>query len=275
MKKESVINRLNNIIDKKPPIKGKVHLDIEYAKVKRKQYALDIYEPLNKFDFGKAPVIVFMHGGSWTHGDKSTIRVIDRFVNELRDNGWFVISINYVAGLWGGFIDGALSNSIKALDWIVKNASIYGYDPKKTALHGVSAGGHIALLIALNERIEGIKFSFVLSEYAPTDFFDMANGDAFDDSKNFKLLSKRKQKELSPINYISKDIPPILLLHGTNDNRVHIRQSEKFFNKSMEISAPVDFFKIDGGNHGLLNIDEKERKKQEKTVLNFIKNHSK
>src|SRR6056297_7149 len=76
----------------RPPAEPVVHRDIVYASRRFGEQRLDIYEPTVAYREGRAPVVVFLHGGSWIRGDKITIRVVDRFLSRMRDAGYFVVA---------------------------------------------------------------------------------------------------------------------------------------------------------------------------------------
>ena len=88
-----------------PPAPGTVHTDLIFKSDLFSRKALDLYEPLTSYTAGRAPLVVFYHGGSWIYGDKITIRIIDRFLNRMRAQGYFVASVNYTTSLLCGSAD--------------------------------------------------------------------------------------------------------------------------------------------------------------------------
>ncbi len=106
---------------------------------------LDIYSPR---DVKGAPVVVFVHGGEWTKGDKADVSYKPAFLN---GNGIVLVSINY-----------RLSPAVKhpahgsdvaaALRWVREHAAEFGAAADKIVLLGHSAGCHLVTLTALDPR---------------------------------------------------------------------------------------------------------------------------
>lgn len=250
------------------PAPGVVHKDVTYRDTLLSEQTLDIYEPTSDFAAGEAPVVVFFHGGSWIKGDKVTIRVIDRFLRRMRENGYFVVAPNYTTSLLRG-VQGPLDNTKAAIRWVAEHGEEYGWDPRRLGLYGVSAGGHLALLAA--STMESPEPSLLLIECAPTDLVGMKNGDAFDSSWVFRLLPERRLRRLSPISYVDRELPPILIYHGTADRVVHIDQSIKYARAAEEAGVEVELVTYPGGNHAFLNYTDEQWYEQESRALEFMK----
>ena len=253
-----------------PPAPGVVHYNISYRRTVFREQKLDIYEPTVAFTKGEAPVVIFFHGGSWIKGDKVTIRVIDRFLNRMREQGYFVVAPNYTTTLFRG-LQGPLDNTKAAVQWVVENGQNYGYDPDNIGLYGVSAGGHLALLAG--STMESPSFSLFLIECAPTDLVAMRSGDAYDSSWVFKLLPEERLRALSPITYVDRELPPILIYHGTADRVVHIDQSIRYTRAAVEAGAEVELVRYVGGNHAFLNYTDEQWYEQESRALAFMAEH--
>ena len=61
-------------------------------------------------------------------------------------------------------------------------------------------------------------------------------------------------RRASPIVYVKADAPPFLILHGTDDKTVSIRQSRTFAKKLEETGVPVKLIEIAGAGHGCAGI---------------------
>ncbi len=106
---------------------------------------LDVYSPKGVTG---APVVVFIHGGEWTRGDKSAVSYKPRFFN---DNGLVLVSVNY--RLTPAVTHPAhVSDVAAAVRWVRGHAAEVGGDPNKVVLMGHSAGCHLATLTALDPR---------------------------------------------------------------------------------------------------------------------------
>ena len=62
---------------------------------------------------------------------------------------------------------------------------------------------------------------------------------------------KEKTATSNPINYVTPDDPPFLVVHGTADRTVPFPQGERFYEKLKEAGVDVTFIKMDGGGHGI------------------------
>jgi len=261
----------------KPPAPGTVHRDVVYHSTLLGSHRLDIYEPFEtrpdagarEGDAPVAPVVVFYHGGSWVKGDKVTIRVVDRFLNRMRERGYFVIAVNYTSSMLRG-LRGPIENTKRSLRWIADHADEYGYDQNKVGLYGVSAGGHVALMAASTMEPESFSISFLFIECAPTDLLGLREGEAFDSSYVFKFFPKHRLRELSPINHVSADLPPILIFHGTEDRTVDIVQSERYVESVRRAGGEAELVRYEGGDHVFLNFSDEQWEKQETRALGFF-----
>ena len=53
-----------------------------------------------------------------------------------------------------------------------------------------------------------------------------------------------------PCTYLSLETPPFLILHGNNDHKVSLRQSERLYERLVDNGTIVNFYEIDGAEHG-------------------------
>lgn len=252
-----------------PPPPEPIHLDLPYRRTLLRTHRLDLYEPTVSYERGEAPVVLFLHGGSWIKGDKITIRVVDRFLSRMRERGYFVIAVNYTTSVLKG-LSGPLQNVEEAIRWIGEHADEYGYNPDRLGLYGVSAGGHLALMAVSTMEGENVGFSFAFVECAPTDLVGMRDGDAFESSRVFKVFPERRLRKLSPITYVSEDLPPILIFHGDADRTVHIDQSVRYVEAVQAVGGKAELVRYPGGDHVFLNYSDAMWYRQETRALEFF-----
>ncbi len=120
--------------------------DVAYGKDEKQR--LDVYSPKGAKG---APVVVFVHGGEWTRGDKSAVSYKPKFLNE---SGVVFVSVNY--RLTPAVTHPAhVSDVAAAVGWVHEHAEEVGGDPKKVVLMGHSAGCHLVTLAALDPRYLG------------------------------------------------------------------------------------------------------------------------
>jgi acetyl esterase/lipase len=82
---------------------------------------------------------------------------------------------------------------------------------------------------------------FALLALARPDLFERMFGDIKD--------LKSKLKGISPIHFVNKDSPPLLLVHGDADKTVPLQQSEIMRDKYAELGLPIKLVVQPGGGH--------------------------
>src|ERR1035441_10372570 len=101
-----------------------------------------------------APVVLFIHGGSWMMGDK---REQGRpMLHEFVRRGWIAVSCNYRLAPrhpWPAQIE----DVTRALGWVKKNIATHGGAPERVVVSGGSAGGHLAALMALSAKAATLR----------------------------------------------------------------------------------------------------------------------
>ncbi len=112
-----------------------VRRDVPYGTHKR--HVLDIYSPRNP---KKVPVVVFMHGGAFTDGEKDrTAEVYGNVTMWFARHGIVGINMEYRAAPEAQY-PGGTEDLRSACQWIEKNAESLGVDIKKLFVFGHSAG---------------------------------------------------------------------------------------------------------------------------------------
>lgn len=113
--------------------------DIAYGP-DRKWQVLDVYRP--KGAEGKLPVIVSIHGGGWTYGDKERYQY---YCMGLAQRGFAVVNFTYRVAPEFKF-PASLEDTNLVFTWVLKNGAQYGFDTEHVFAVGDSAGGHMAAL---------------------------------------------------------------------------------------------------------------------------------
>ncbi len=217
--------------------------DIAYGDVQRQR--LDIYLPTQRSAQG-SPVVVFFYGGGWEGGDKKDYK----FVGEaLSSHGITVVIPDYRVYpevVFPDFVDDAAA----AVAWTRANIRRYAGDEQQLFLAGHSAGAHIASLLALNpDYLE--KYALtpgnvqgMIGLAGPYDFLPLKS----DTLKTiFGLENQRWQSQ--PINFVSGDNPPMLLLVGERDLTVWPRNSYRLADKITEQGGDVTLIKFPDYGH--------------------------
>ena len=125
----------------------RVERDIAYTDAGRRGL-LDLYRPAEvaHAPLEGAPVLLQVHGGAWTMGEKNHQAL--PLMRHLAARGWVCVAINYRLAPRDPF-PAQVVDVKRAIAWIREHIASYGGDPSYLAITGGSAGGHLAALAAL------------------------------------------------------------------------------------------------------------------------------
>jgi acetyl esterase/lipase len=215
--------------------------DIAYGPLERQK--LDIYKPASE---GPYPVLLFIHGGSWERGDKEDYPWLGR---RFASEGYLTAVMNYRLAPEFGYPD-FMADAAKAVAFIHENAGRFGGDPDTLFLAGHSAGGYNAVQVALAPE-------FLQAEGTSPEIIDAVVGIA--GPYSFLPLDGRVTKAAfgmaedleatQPVNRISADAPPMLLLHGRDDNVVKPRNAERMAELLKEAGVEAEAILYDDIDH--------------------------
>lgn len=108
------------------------------------------------------PVVVFFHGGGWVIGSLHTHDGICRALADAL--GCVVVSVDYRLAPEHPF-PAAVDDAFAATRWVQEHAAELGGDPRRVAIAGDSAGGHLAAVSAIQARDAEIPLAFQLLVY--------------------------------------------------------------------------------------------------------------
>ncbi len=111
----------------------RVAKNLDYASTGGRATSLDVYAPANGADL---PVMVWIHGGAWQFGDKSSVQAKPQAFN---DKGFVLVSVNYRLLPDAGYQEQA-ADIAKALRWVHDHITDYGGAPDRVFIMGHSAG---------------------------------------------------------------------------------------------------------------------------------------
>lgn len=183
---------------------------------------LDVYRP--RGTAALAPVIVFLYGGRWREGERDEYRLLG---NALTRHGMVAVIPDY--RLYPGTtFPGWVTDAAQAVRWTREHVRAYGGDPRRIFVMGHSAGGHTAALLALDERFlrdagvpEGAVSGFVVLA-GPVDTVWTAP------DVQQVMGPPAEWDRTYAFNFIDGSEPPLLLLHGQDDETVRARNSRHF-----------------------------------------------
>lgn len=207
------------LLDMTVPREGyALHSALAYGEHMRQR--LDVYTPDGVAN--PARVVIFFYGGSWQQGDRADYRFAGQ---ALASRGFVAVVADY--RLYPEVVFPAfMRDAAKAVRWVRENIQRYGGDPDRLYLMGHSAGAHIAALLALDRRyLEAVEVPRgslrgtigLAGPYAfsPLDF----------DSVRPVFVNAQDPEDTRPIRFVDRTDPPLLLLHGTDDDTVYPKNS--------------------------------------------------
>ncbi|MDW7693686.1 alpha/beta hydrolase [Flammeovirgaceae bacterium SG7u.111] len=283
-----------------PITQGKVAYNIPYSA----KHTLDIYYPTSHTN-EKAPVVLFIHGGAWIAGRKEAINVnrINGAINQLRKNGFTIISPSYtLARNNKSPFPQCIQDGFEAIQWISNNADNLQLDLDYFGVIGESAGAHIAMMNAFAQPSEfdlpypKVDLDFVVDIYGPNnldDLYHMQLLDSIDavlqqlppsvhehldlpkllfgfDPQENPALTKEFTDHYSPIYYLNKNCPPVLIIHGNNDQVVPFMQSELLKKKLDSLGIENEFHLLENVNHAFAGANEVQKSEIQTWITDFI-----
>jgi acetyl esterase/lipase len=248
----------------KPPKKPEsvqILNDIEYAKVGDISLKLDLRLPTDVA--GPFPVIVYIHGGGWSSGNKSSNRAT-RFATK----GFAVASIDYRPSGQAVF-PAQLEDCKAAIRFLRANAEKYGLDANHIGAFGHSAGGHLAAMLGTTggiEELEGTggnpdqssRVQAVVDWSGPADLLKLYEGAAANRTGSGAVKGllggpADEKKELaalaSPITHVSKDDAPFLVMHGEVDSIVPVDQGKAMHEALLKAGVQSTWKSYPGAEH--------------------------
>lgn len=243
----------------------RVARNVSYDPTHGKRGLLDVYFPAGEPVQG-APVLLQVHGGGWSIGDKDQQGL--PLMNHLAAKGWVCVAINYRLSPRDPF-PAHIVDVKRAIAWIKENIADYGGDPDYLAITGGSAGGHLAALAALTpeekEWQPGFEGADTSVQVAVPHYgvYDFAGATGLKSARQMRdgflaprILRRRYAdapeafEAASPILRITPDAPDFFVLHGERDTLVNVEQARLFVSELRRTSRhTVVYAELPGTQH--------------------------
>ncbi len=254
------------------PAGVRVERDILYVPGGDEAQKLDLYLP-EQPDNKPRPLLVWIHGGGWRGGSKAGGPSAG-----MVGKGYIAASVEYRFSQKALF-PAQIQDCQAALRWLRANSKKYGIDPERVGVWGGSAGGHLSALVGTaggkqafapigGHAEQSDRVQAVCNFYGPANFTSVMQQAA--DDQNVKNIFKfntptdpysgligvaldtdrKKTDAVSPVHYVSKDCPPMLILHGMKDALVPYAQSVELAAALRGKGVEVLFQTLPGAGHG-------------------------
>jgi acetyl esterase/lipase len=252
-------------------------LNVVYTTVDNWEGKVDLYlPPASKKG---SPVIINIHGGGWKNGVKESQGGFSAFFKA----GFAVANLEY--RLTGQATAPAAIEDVRcALIYLIKNAETLHIDKNRIIIMGGSAGGHLALMGGLlgNDHrfdtncpgVEDIKVAAIIDKYGITDVWDWAYGKNITSKSATSWLGDKAKDEkfaasVSPMTYVNKNSPPVLIVHGDADPTVPYQHSVDLHKKLLSVGVKTEFITVPGGLHG--KFDKEKNAEINNAIVDFVK----
>ena len=250
----------------------------------------DLYIPAGADKRDEHALILFLHGGSWTSGDKSSMTDDCRFFAE---RGYVTATMNYsflnMMGEEKSDFTTMMTEIATALSVIKGYVAEQGVNVTKVALSGYSAGAHLALLYAYSMGEHSpLPVLFTHSKAGPADFrtFSPESADVQDfmakmgvgnDEQAVQELMKNEKvvnmiQTVSPVFYVKRGAAPAILSYGRQDGLVVWENVVSMMNALADKGVEYTLIEYPNSGHGL-DKDADSAQRSVDTMLDYAKKY--
>ena len=241
-------------------------LNVTYARYGDRTWEMDIYRP--KEAWGELPAIICIHGGGWAKGDRTSHT---KMAQALALQGFVTATISYRLSGEAPF-PAAIHDCKAAVRYLRSQATDLGIDAEHIGAIGLSAGGHLAALLATSGGVEALEgtggneqFSSKIQAAVPmgaqTDLLSErvmrvsemeTRGQIW---RQFLTGTQAEHPELyqlaSPLEHLDASDPPCLFITGSEDDPS--TRAEPFRTATQAWDVPAEVIVIDGAPHAFIN----------------------
>ena len=246
--------------------------DVVYGHKMGVALTMDVFKPATPNGIG---VIFVVSGGWYSNYDNINPGLAKIFT----DRGMTVFEVLH--GSQPKFImPEIISDVTRSIRFIHANAKTYGVDPNRLGISGMSAGGHLSLMMAARgdngnpdakDPVEQAPSTVqaVACFFPPTDMLNWGkDGQSALTVANirpywpaFGITDKTPVDDVnkmavmySPVTWTTAKMPPTLIFHGDKDPLVPLQQSQLYMKKLEELNVPHELDVEPGGMHGWPNM---------------------
>ena len=245
---------------------------------------VDIYIPHSAKNNEVNGCVLFIHGGSWSSGDKKDKSLMCGLV---ANKGYVTATLNYTlfseetADSYNVWI--VMEQISKAFLKIQQFCAEKGVNVTMGATSGYSAGGHLAMLYAYSQAEKPpFKMAFTASLAGPADFSNELWGDLYlgiASRLSGEDLSGKSQEEIAliansfaPVNFITESAPPTLLAYGGRDELVLAKNGESVLKKCQQLGVECEYLLFKNSSHSMIT-DVHMRVKHDKLLIQYCRTY--
>lgn len=230
--------------------------DVVYGHKDGMALTYDVFEPqANRKGIG----LLFMVSGGWVSTWMNPLNTQALF-RPMLDRGYTVFAVRHGSSP-RYLVPDAVSDVKLALQHVSNYASDYEVDPQKLGVFGLSAGGHLSLILGTQSNDNPLNghVAAVAAVFPPT---DLAPYVALDSPRRQQFPALRfdpaQADRFSPIKSVTSDDAPTILIHGDKDDLVPVSHSESIHKVFEEQKVESKLMVIPGAGHGFNPAQQKE-----------------
>ena len=239
--------------------------DVEYANAGGAKLQLNLARP--KGAKGPLPAVLCIHGGGFRAGSREGY---NKLCLTLAQRGFVAATISYRLAPAHQF-PAAVHDTKAAVRWLRANAAKYGIDPARIGVTGGSAGGHLAQFLGVTAEVKEFEgadnpgfssaVTCVVNVYGPSDF-TKSYGKSVDAHVVLPMwlggdvdTARAKHIQSSPLNWVTPNAAPTLIIHGTEDKYVAYEQAVWMRDRLDACGVPAGLITLEGAGHGFKGAD--------------------
>ena len=223
---------------------------------------------------------MYRHGGGFRAGTRDGYNGL---CLKLAEHGFVAATVTYRLAPKYQF-PAAVHDVKAAVRWLRANAAKYHIDPARIGVTGGSAGGHLAQFLGVTAGIKEFEgeggnadqsssVTCVVNEYGPSDF-TKSYGKSVDAAEVLPLFlggnletARKRHIRSSPLNWVTPNAAPTLILHGTEDKYVAYEQGVWMRDRLRACGVQVELLTFEGAGHGFKGADAQ---KAEQALIAFF-----
>ena len=211
------------------------------------------------------PGVIMFHGGGWVDNKPQALKAsMSSFFSRFLKHGFLVCNVEY--RLADGTPDGAIApaavqDALLAAKWFWDHMDYYHVDRTRYVVTGASAGGHLALMVGMATSAAQLgpanptdfQIAAIVNGYGPADVTDLlARNVSFAvqwlpaNTPNRAAIAK----QVSPVTYVRRDVPPLITVQGMNDTTVPTSEAQNLYNLLTAAGADTALHFVAGAGHG-------------------------
>lgn len=221
--------------------------NLPYCNTSHQRQTLDLYVPRSSTK-RPMPLMVFIHGGGWRAGDKSS-QILSYYGEPLLKHGIAVASINYRLFPEVTY-PGPNDDVACALTYLRNNATTYNLSTTSWGIFGDSAGAQLGAM-AMSDPAVNAPLKLFVGFYGPYDMMLQAHRTPVRDVDAWNYTNHGRDAAVaSPILRSPKRDATYLLFHGDRDRIVHNSQSRQFAAYLKQQGIDVALTSVSHAGHG-------------------------